>query len=287
MRPIVTTPREGYRIEKIQFLSEPGIYIPAWVYVPDNKTGVLPTILYVSDEGMEADGMEFEGNESMDEAGSGLTHGVLDTTGSRGKSGCRGGRPWNRRNPAASSRLSPIHAMNFGSFSTWKLPWRTWRGLWTSPCWGCGCRTLCEASIMSPAAIMPTRQNLHVIGKGMGGLWCLYAAALDPRIRCLISVQSLLSYRSLTQVDRYLYGADVFVPDVLLHFDLPQVAAAIAGRPLTLIQPKDAMKNTVGATRRKKLTTGHGPPMKLQEQESFSESKVRAKTSIPPSIISA
>ncbi len=89
-------------------------------------------------------------------------------------------------------------------------------------------------------------KHLHVIGKGMGGLWCLYAAALDPRIRSLISVQSLLSYRSLTQVDRYLYGADVFVPDVLLHFDLPQVAAAIAGRPLTLIQPKDAMKNTVG-----------------------------------------
>jgi hypothetical protein len=85
-----------------------------------------------------------------------------------------------------------------------------------------------------------------VIGKGMGGLWCLYAAALDPRIRSLISVQSLLSYQSLTQVDRYRYGANVFVPDVLLHFDLPQVAAAMTGRSLTLIQPKDAMKNTVG-----------------------------------------
>lgn len=93
-------------------------------------------------------------------------------------------------------------------------------------------------------------KHLHVIGKGMGGVWCLYAAALDPRIRSLISVQSLLSYRSLTQVDRYRYGADVFVPDVLLHFDLPQIAAAIAGRPLTLIDSMDAMKNTVcvGAT---------------------------------------
>ncbi len=34
---------------------------------------------------------------------------------------------------------------------------------------------------------------------------------------------------------------------MLLHFDLPQVAAAISGRPLTLIAPKDAMKNTVAA----------------------------------------
>jgi hypothetical protein len=90
-------------------------------------------------------------------------------------------------------------------------------------------------------------KHLRVIGKGMGGLWCLYAAALDPRIHSLISLQSLLSYRSLTEVDHYLYGADVFVPDVLLHFDLPQVAAAIACRPLVLIQPQDAMKNTVEA----------------------------------------
>jgi hypothetical protein len=61
----------------------------------------------------------------------------------------------------------------------------------------------------------------------------------------LICVQSLLSYRSLTQVDRYLYGADVFIPDVLLHLDLPQIAAAVAPRPLALVEPKDAMKKTV------------------------------------------
>jgi hypothetical protein len=87
--------------------------------------------------------------------------------------------------------------------------------------------------------------NLHVIGKGTGGLWCLYAAALDPRIKSLICVRSLLSYRSLTSVDRYIYGADVFIPDVLNHFDLPQVAAAMASRPLALISPGDAMKTIV------------------------------------------
>jgi hypothetical protein len=48
-------------------------------------------------------------------------------------------------------------------------------------------------------------------------------------------------------VDRYLYGADVFIPDVLMHFDLPQVAAAMACRPLVLISPSDGMKNTVDA----------------------------------------
>jgi hypothetical protein len=34
----------------------------------------------------------------------------------------------------------------------------------------------------------------------------------------------------------------VFVLDVLKHFDLPQVAAAIAGRNLAILAPVDAMK---------------------------------------------
>jgi hypothetical protein len=88
-------------------------------------------------------------------------------------------------------------------------------------------------------------RRLHLIGKGQAGLWCLYAAVLDERIPNLICAESLLSYRMLAQSDRYLYGADGFVPDILQHFDLPEIAAAIAPRPLTLIEPKDAMKRTV------------------------------------------
>ena len=74
VRPVVTTPRGGYRIEKIQFLSEPGIYIPAWVYVPEKKVGLLPTILYVNDEGLEVDAMEFEGEEGSDRRAAFWTH---------------------------------------------------------------------------------------------------------------------------------------------------------------------------------------------------------------------
>ena len=33
----MTTQRRGYRVEKVEFLSEPGIYIPAWVFLPDRK----------------------------------------------------------------------------------------------------------------------------------------------------------------------------------------------------------------------------------------------------------
>jgi cephalosporin-C deacetylase-like acetyl esterase len=237
--PTVTTPREDYRIEKVQFLSEPGIYIPAWVYVPNGKTGVLSTILYINDEGMEADGMEDEGEEA-----SGLTHGVLDTLAREGNLVVA----VDVRGIGETRPLHPASSCNeFGQLFDLEtaMTYMTW--FMDQSLLGMRVQDVVRSVDYVTSRQDADAKNLHVIGKGMGGLWCLYAAALDPRIRGLISVQSLLSYRSLTQVDRYLYGADVFVPDVLLYFDLPQVAAAMVGRPLTLIQPKDAMKNTVEA----------------------------------------
>jgi hypothetical protein len=73
----------------------------------------------------------------------------------------------------------------------------------------------------------------------------MYAAALDGRIRAAICEAGLLSYRCLTAADRYMHSAGVFVPGVLLEFDLPQVAAAIAGRGLALVAPVNHMKETV------------------------------------------
>lgn len=240
VRHTMTTPREGYRIEKMQFISEPGIYIPAWVYVPNGATGVLPTILYVNDAGMEVDGMEDQGEEA-----SGLTHGVLDTMVRKGNLivavDVRGIGETHPIHPASDScnEFSQLFDLEAG------LAYMAW--FMDKSLLGMRVQDVLRSIDYVASRGDTDRNHLHVIGKGMGGMWCLYAAVLDPRIRSLICVDSLLSYRFLTQVDRYLYGADVFVPDVLLHFDLPQVAAAMAGRRLTLIQPRDAMKKTVEA----------------------------------------
>jgi pimeloyl-ACP methyl ester carboxylesterase len=87
--------------------------------------------------------------------------------------------------------------------------------------------------------------GLRLVGQGAGALWALYAAALDPRIPSVIAERGLVSYRLLAQTDRYTHGAGIFIRGVLNHFDLPQVAAAIAPRPLTLVAPVDAMKRPV------------------------------------------
>src|SRR5262249_32374236 len=59
VRALTTPPRRGYRIEKLQFLSEPGIYIPTWVFVPDHRGPGRTAILYVSEQGKEAEGLDF------------------------------------------------------------------------------------------------------------------------------------------------------------------------------------------------------------------------------------
>ena len=84
--------------------------------------------------------------------------------------------------------------------------------------------------------------EVELVGKGAGALWALYAAALDSRIKSVVAERGLGSYRSLAQVDRYTHTAGIFVRGVLQEFDLPQVASAIAPRPLTVAAPVDAMK---------------------------------------------
>src|SRR5579864_3046021 len=78
------------------------------------------------------------------------------------------------------------------------------------------------------------RGKVRVVGSGRGALWVLFATALDARIQETVCEQGLLSYRTLTGTDRYTHGADIFIPSLLERFDLPQVAATIVPRRLSV-----------------------------------------------------
>lgn len=238
VRHIVTTPREDYQIEKIEFLSEPGIYIPVWIFVPDGRSEALRTVLYFNDDGVQSDGMEYEGGES-----SGLTHGVLDQLARSGNlviaADVRG------VGATRASGASTLSSGEFGqlfdmdtsaAYAAWSMD-RSLLGMRVQDVVRCVDYTMGREGVDA--------RRLHLIGKGQAGLWCLYATVLDERIPNLICAESLLDYRLLAQSDRYLYGADVFVPEILQYFDLPEIAAAVAPRSLTLIEPKNAIKRTV------------------------------------------
>lgn len=244
VRHIVTTPREGYRIDKIEFLSEPGIYIPVWVFVPEARSRALRTVLYFDDQGVQSDGMEFDG----------LTHGILDELVRDGNliiaADVRGS---GATRPSDTSRHSDDKYGQLFDMDT-----RAAYAAWSMDSSLLGMRVLdvvrCVDYTMQREGVDTRR--LHLIGKGDAALWCLFAAALDDRITNLICTDCLLSYRTLAMADRYLYGAGVFIPDILHHFDLHEIAAAIAPRPLAFIEPRDSMKEAVTSQRAQEAYRG-------------------------------
>ncbi|MCW5981752.1 MAG: acetylxylan esterase [Bryobacteraceae bacterium] len=228
-RVLVTTPRKGYRVEKIEFISEPGIYIPAWVFLPDGSTGASRATLWLNETGKEADGMEFGPLEAL--ARQGHLVAAIDVRGVGGTTP-----------PHSASITDPPGINHLFSVET-ALAYMAW--FMDESLFGMRVQDVLRGVdyLRSRADVDP--KGVRVIGRGAGALWGLYAAALDPRIDEVLCERPLLSYRALAQVDRYLHSAGVFIRDVLKYFDLPQVAAMLADRSLTLKSPVDAMKRPV------------------------------------------
>ncbi len=228
VRHIVTTPRKGCQIEKLEFLSQPGIYIPTWVFVPDRKNHASPALLYVHEAGKEADGMEFGALEKLARRGDLVV--AVDVRGI------------GETKPPHQGEWSPGEFRHVDNVETVMSYWA-----WEINELLFGMRVQDVIRSIDYVLSRPDvdQRGVGLIGKGMGALWSLFAAALDTRILAAVCEGGLLSYRTLTGADRYQHGADVFIPNVLNHFDLPQVAAAVADRPLTLLAPVDAMKNSV------------------------------------------
>jgi cephalosporin-C deacetylase-like acetyl esterase len=232
-RLLVTTPRRGYRVEKVQFLSEPGVYIPAWVFLPDRKAPGR-AIVYADEAGKEADGMEFGTLEQL--ARKGRTVIAVDL---------RGIGETALENPSDLNESPFSHLFNAETAAVYAA-WYMDRCL-------SGMRVLDLIRSVDYALSRPDvdSSGVEMIGKGACAVWALYAAALDARIQALVAERGLISYASLTGVDRYRHSSGVFVRDVLKYFDLPQVAAAMAGRRLALLSPVDPMKEvSVPAARR-------------------------------------
>jgi len=225
-----TVPRKGYQIEKLEFLSEPGIYIPAWVYQPNAGVKDHTAILYVSDTSRVSDGMEFGLLESL--ALDGRLVVAVDVRGMG-----------DTRPPHSGDEHGEFRQVDNAECTMAYLAWEMNEDLF-------GMRVLDVVRsidyVLSRSDVDPA--GLQVIGRGTGALWSLYAAALDTRVKALVAHGGLLSYRALTGVDRYLAESSVFIRDVLTRFDLPQVAAAVADRPLTIIAPRSPMNQEVDAT---------------------------------------
>ena len=228
VRHIATTPRRGYDIEKLQFLSEPGIFIPAWVFVPEKRGPDSSAILYIDERGKEAEALEFELLEQLAQKGN-----LVVAVDVRGIGETKPPHP----DDAGCGLFGHVDdAETTMQYMAWEMDASLF-----------GMRVQDVVRSVDYALSRPDvdRGSLRAIGRGRGALWLLFATALDPRITQSVCDGGLISYRTLTSTDRYLHAADIFIPGVLRHFDLPQVASLVADRRLAIAGPVDAMKSVV------------------------------------------
>lgn len=84
------------------------------------------------------------------------------------------------------------------------------------------------------------RAHIYVLGFAGGGLTVLAGAALDQRPRAVLCDGVLADYKSIFESELYAWGLTWYVPGILREFDLPNVAAAVAPRPLWMVNVVDA-----------------------------------------------
>ena len=80
-----------------------------------------------------------------------------------------------------------------------------------------------------------------LVGEGLGGLWALTAAAFDAQAAGVVCVATIPSYKPIVG-SRYYKSRDYFwVPGALRDFDIPDLMALAAPRPVLLVDPMDGL----------------------------------------------
>ena len=88
-------------------------------------------------------------------------------------------------------------------------------------------------------------KKIVVGGRGVGGMVALHLAALHPELAGVFSYEALAAYELLATSESYAWPMQAILPEVLLHYDLPELAAALE-TPVLIAAPRDANRAPLG-----------------------------------------
>jgi pimeloyl-ACP methyl ester carboxylesterase len=104
--------------------------------------------------------------------------------------------------------------------------------------------------LLSVLAALPDetrREGIELIGTGPAGLIALHAAVLDDRVKAVTIEQTLGAWSDVVKTPQAQRQLAHIVPGVLAAYDLPDLCASLAPRPLTIRQPADARGEPLSA----------------------------------------
>jgi cephalosporin-C deacetylase-like acetyl esterase len=224
--------RDGFHIRKLVYESEPGILIPALLYVPEPGAARMPAVVLADGEGKAAPARTAE-----QLARGGVVVLSVDLRG------------------MGETRIAPDlndseFYRYFGDFEdamTGILMKHTLVGMRARDIVR-GLDVLAALPEVDPARISG-------IGRHGGAVPMLYAAAFDLRLRSISLENMLVSYDAVANTAMQRRVFEDIVPGALIEFDLPDLARAVAPRT---VRVSDAVTSTGSAVSHSELVGVYG-----------------------------
>jgi hypothetical protein len=218
-RVLATIRKPGYRAEQFEFTSDREIRTPGWLLTPDSAGSSTPTVLYVGEAPAWSSVAEDAFAERLCAKG-GCRVAVIDV---RGRGDCAIAYP--RRGRFYFPKRIPNEA------------YLTWFALMLG-------KPLLGGQVYDTLQALQYLRSrpegsgtVTLVGDGPHGVTALYAAALDRAVRGVALRQTVTDYRALAVAERYTQPFGIYTYGILREFDLPNVAGALAPRPLLLLNP--------------------------------------------------
>lgn len=209
--------RPGYSIRKVTLETDPGIILPGLLFVPDGE-GAKPATLFLDAEG-KAEQAEPGGRiEALVREGRAVFALDLRGWGETGAQNPGGGafREWfGDYKPAMTALLLDDSLL--------------------------GLRTRDVVAAVEWMAQQPeiNVEQIGAVGLGAAAVPLAHAAALDERISELRLEGLLISYQAVVKQRIHRQVFESIAQGVLKQYDLPELLAALAPRPVTVVNPRE------------------------------------------------
>ena len=239
-------------IEALEISSEPGVFLPAWMFRPKKADPSKPLLVLLEPQGRLSGWHEDELYLTL--AGMGYAvcvpdlRGVGDLTPAVGRGAARQAWEHNSEEQYAWSSLILGRPL-------------------------LGQRVTDVLSVLRAVRAPGTRVMLAAQGKMT--VPALYTALLDSEVSSLYLSGGLASFRSLVETEEYVYPFANFVSGIAGFLDLPEIVRTLAPRRVTLAGTVNALGNTLGAGVERKMFDD-APHVSVMDRASWNASALES-----------